>query len=151
MTATDKNDPAWPMLRLYELISGPADLERSWTEIASLYLPGARLRMEIVNAEGLTRSADWSVDEFAKDAAAHYQREGFWEKEIARRVDQFGNIAHIFSVYETSVSDKESPPVARGINSVQMLKRDDQWKIAGIVFQIEQPDLPIPAEYLSNS
>jgi hypothetical protein len=151
MTATDNNNPASPMLKLYEFISGPADLERPWTQIASLFLPGARLRMEIVSADGSVRSSDWSVDEFAKDAAIHYRREGFWEKEIASRIDQFGNIAHVFSVYETRIGDKDSPPVVRGINSVQMLKRNGQWKIAGIVFQMEQPDLPIPREYLKNS
>jgi len=150
MTPIDNNNPVWPILRLYELISGPANHERLWTDFASLFLTGARLRMEIVSADGSVRSADWSVAEFAEDAAGHYRRNGFWENEIGRRIDQFGNIAHVFSVYETRIGDKDSPPVVRGINSVQMLKREGQWKIAGIVFQMEQPELPIPQEYLNN-
>jgi hypothetical protein len=148
MTTEEKTTPEWPMLRLYELISGPAEHERPWDEVSSLFLPGARIRVETVGEDGSVRSFDWSVEEFSKEAAEHYRRLGFWEREIARKTDRFGNIAHVFSTYESRVGDPEGPPVARGVNSVQVLKRGGQWRIAGIVFHIERSDDPIPSEYL---
>jgi hypothetical protein len=143
-----RNSPGWPILRLYELISGPPEHERPWSEVALLFMPGARIRMELTNPDGTIRSNDWLVEEFAREAAEHYRKAGFWEREIARKTEQFGNIAHIFSTYESRINDPNSNPVARGINSVQMLKHNGQWKIAGIVFHIEQPDMPIPDKYL---
>jgi len=147
----DFDAPEGPTLRLYELISGPAEQERPWGEIAELYWPGARLRLEVEREDGSVRSCDWSVDEFARDAAEHYRRAGFWENEIFRRVGHYGNIAHIFSTYESRVGTPNGPPTARGVSSVQVLRRNGQWKIAGIVFHIEQPHLPIPDEYLPPS
>lgn len=150
MRAPDRTAPEWPVLRLYELISGPSDYERPWDEFFSLFLPGARIRMEIRKEDGSVRACDWSPEEFAREAAEHYSRAGFWEREVARRTDTFGNIAHVFSTYESRVGDEKGPPSARGINSVQLLKRDGRWSIAGIVFHIEQPGTPIPGEYLKR-
>ncbi|MFH0777497.1 MAG: hypothetical protein V2A71_02585 [Candidatus Eisenbacteria bacterium] len=82
------------------------------------------------------------------DATA-YRREGFWEREVARRIERFGNIAHIFSTYESRIGDPKSAPVTRGINSVQVLRRGGLWKIASILFHTEQPSTPIPQRYLS--
>jgi hypothetical protein len=148
MSKFSENAPEWPILRLYELISGPADSDRSWEEIAALFLPGARLRVEQIHEDGTVRRGDWSVDEFTIEAAEHYRQNGFWEREIARNVVRFGNIAHVFSTYESRIGDPDSPPLIRGINSVQLLYRDDRWLIAGIVFHMEESTTPIPAEYL---
>jgi len=148
MTSLDNMSPEYPILKLYELISGPADLERPWDEIASLFLPGARLRMELLEENNSVRSLDWSVEEFAQEAAKHYREAGFWEREIAHKTDRFGNIAHIFSTYESRVDDPKSQPVARGVNSVQVLYRQGRWQIASIIFHIERSGTPIPDDYL---
>jgi len=148
MTIPNQTSPEYPLLKFYQLISGPADQDRPWDEIQSLFLPKARLRMEVVEENGVARSVEWSVEEFAREAAEHYRQAGFWEKEIAHKTDRFGNIAHIFSTYESRVGDPQSPPVARGINSVQVVNREGRWQIASIVFQVERPTTPIPEKYL---
>ncbi len=48
------------------------------------------------------------------------------------------------------VGDPESPPVARGINSVRVLRRKGRWRIGSIVFQIERPGTPIPEKHLPS-
>jgi hypothetical protein len=148
MMAPEFDSPEQPLLELYRLISGPADQKRLWDQVNALFLPGARIRMELAEADGSLRRVDWTVEEFAQEAAQHYRQEGFWEREIARRTERFGHIAHIFSTYESRVGHPKSAPVARGINSVQVLKRDGRWQIASIIFHIEQPETPIPDQYL---
>lgn len=149
MPEADDKLPEWPLLRLYELISGSDDYERPWDEISMLFLPGARLRMEVPRDDGSVRSGDWSIDEFARDAGEFYRRNGFWEMEVARRVERFGNIAHIFSTYESRIGDPKSDPVTRGINSVQVLRQGGRWQIVSIVFHMEQPGVSIPQRYLA--
>jgi hypothetical protein len=150
MSAVKQTSLEYPLLVLYQLVSGPAELERPWDQIEALFLPGARIRMEFVEKDGSVRSVDWSVEQFAREATEHYRENGFWEREIARRTERFGNIAHIFSTYEARVGDPASAPVARGINSVQVLRHQGCWRIAGIIFQIERPGTLIPERYLES-
>lgn len=85
------------------------------------------------------------------DAARDFYRESaFYEREIARRVERFGNIAHVFSTYESRVGSEDSDPVARGINSVQVVLSRDRWWIAHLVWDVASPGNPIPPEYLSD-
>lgn len=119
-------------------------------EIASLFMPEARLHMEQTLEDGSIKRGDWSVEDFAKEAGDYYSQNGFWEEEIARQTERFGNIAHIFSTYESRVGDPASPPVMRGINSVQLLYRDGHWYITSIVFHTEGHDTQIPPGYLPS-
>jgi len=65
-------------------------------------------------------------------------------------MERYGNIAHIFSTYESRAGDPRSRPVARGINSVRVLRRQGRWRIAGIIFHIERPGTAIPQKYLGK-
>lgn len=141
------NSPEWALLRLYELISGPADRRRPWDEIRTLFLDGAVLRMVVRLEDGTEKLREWTLDEFTRDAAEFYSGEGFWEQEIASRVERFGSMAHVFSTYESRLGDPDGPPRMRGINSVQLIRGSDRWLIASIVFQAEHEDNPIPEEY----
>ncbi|MGD9140521.1 MAG: hypothetical protein PVJ42_03185 [bacterium] len=145
-----QDGPEWPVLRLYEFISGPADKKRPWDEMRTLFLDGARLRMVVRLEDGSEKLREWTLDEFARDAGEFYSQDGFWEREVSRRVERFGSIAHVFSTYESRVKDPDGPPVMRGINSIQLILGRNRWLIASVVFQTEQEEVPIPPEYLKQ-
>jgi hypothetical protein len=147
----ETNGPEWPLMRLYELISGPADRDRPWDEIQTLFLDGARLRMVVRIEDGSEKLREWTLEEFARDAGEFYSQGGFWEREVARRVERFGSIAHVFSTYESRVKSPDGPPLMRGINSVQLIRGRDRWLIASVVFQTEHCETPIPPEYLHRA
>jgi hypothetical protein len=144
------DSPEWPLIKLYDLISGPADKKRPWGEIRTLFLHGARLRMVVRLDDGSERLREWNLEEFARDAGEFYSQDGFWEREVSRQVERFGSIAHVFSTYESRVKDPDGPPLMRGINSVQLIRGKDRWLIASVVFQTEQEGVPIPPEYQST-
>jgi len=73
---------------------------------------------------------------------------GFFEKEIARRVEVFGNIAHVFSTYEARRKADDEKPFMRGINSFQLMNDGNRWWVVTIFWQGERPDSPIPEKYL---
>ena len=64
------------------------------------------------------------VDQFAerweKSLAARKEKgqpaAGFFEREVARRTDCFGNICQLFSTYEARHSPSDAAPFQRGIN-----------------------------------
>jgi hypothetical protein len=78
------------------------------------------------------------------------QPTGFFEREIGRRTDCFGNVCQVFSAYEARHSPSDEKPFVRGINSIQLLRDGQRWWIASVVWDTERPDNPIPAQYLAG-
>jgi hypothetical protein len=151
MPAADAGDirsPGSIVTALYDVISGPAKEERDWDRFRSLFLPGARVVIAASTAGGEEEVKEWDVEEFVDEASKHYRQKGFWERQIAERTEQFGNIAHVFSSYESRYESEDSDPIGRGINSIQLLQHRVRWWIVGIVFDIEGPQKPIPERYL---
>lgn len=146
----DVMSPESVVAALYDVISGPADEERDWDRFRGLFRPGARLVLGRRPDGGPGASEEVAVadlDEFVPAAASQYAEDGFWEREIAGRIDRFGNVAHAWSTYETRVGSPDSDPVARGINSVQMVREAGRWRIAALAWDVELPDQRIPRKY----
>ena len=130
---------------IYDVISGPAG-ERDWGRDRHLFLPQARLIRTGKRPDGSVRYQVMTVDEFAADAAPILEK-GFYETEIARTTEIFGNIAHAFSTYESRRHPQEAP-FARGINSIQLLHDGERWWVTAMVWDAERADNTIPARYL---
>lgn len=132
---------------LYDVISGPKGKPRDWERFRTLFAPEARLIPVIVRQDEPASIRVFSVDEFIETAGPAFDRDGFYETEIARRTDQFGHIAHIFSTYEARRA-KDEEPFIRGINSIQLVNDGERWKVVTIFWDAERQGQPIPAEYL---
>jgi hypothetical protein len=135
---------------LYDVISGPAGQARDWNRFRSLFVPNARL-MPAVPQQGTpgARVLVWSADDYARRAGAGLERNGFFEREIHRVTEQYGNILHAFSTYESRrTADLAEKPFARGINSIQLLKDGDRWWVVSIFWDSERPGNEIPSKYL---
>ena len=87
------------------------------------------------------------MDEWIEDAGEYLSENDFYEKEILRHADRFGDMIQAFSVYE-SRKDPESQPFARGINSIQLVYNSGRWWIGTVMWDNESKDNPIPGEFL---
>jgi len=144
----DVASPDAILAAVYEVISGPAGQQRDWDRFRSLYLPGARLIPTGPKKEGSGFFArTYTPDEYVARATPYFGKEGFYEKEAARRTECYGNITQVFSTYESRHDPKE-PPFARGINSFQLFFDGARWWIVTVFWQAETPENPIPKEFL---
>lgn len=134
----------------YDSISGAAGKKRDWNRVRSLFMPGARLIPTGNNAEGKITAQVLDVDGFFARSNDYLEKNGFFEKEIARRTEQFGHIAHVFSTYESRHKADDPKPFMRGINSIQLMYDDKRWWIVTIYWQQESADDPIPEKYLKS-
>ena len=75
----------------------------------------------------------------------------FFEKEVSRRTDCFGNVCQIFSTYESRRAPTDEKPFVRGINSIQLVNDGRRWWIASVAWDQERPDNPIPPQYLPGA
>jgi hypothetical protein len=132
---------------MYDVISGPAG-ERNWERFHSLFLPQATLAT-VLHKDGQTLHKVMTPDDYVRGAGAYFQQHAFYESELARRTEQFGNIAQVFTTY-ASRHDPKGKPFERGINSVELLNDGTRWWILSISWDSERPDNPIPAQYLQN-
>jgi hypothetical protein len=69
---------------------------------------------------------------------------------VARRVETFGNIAHVFSTYESRRAPGDKP-FARGINSFQLVRDGKAWKVVTILWDSEREGNPLPEKYLPQT
>lgn len=90
-----------------------------------------------------------SVEDYVTRAGANVEKNAFYESEVARRMETFGNIAHVFSTYESRRAPGEKP-FARGINSIQLVKVGKSWKVMTILWDAEREGNPLPAKYLAT-
>ncbi|MBV9211542.1 MAG: hypothetical protein JOZ52_12970 [Acidobacteria bacterium] len=135
---------------LYDVISGPAGQKRDWNRLRSLFLPGARLIPTGTRPNGETGARVLTVEDYIAQAGPYLEGNGFFESETARRTDAFGNIAQVFSTYDSRHKAEDAKPFSRGINSIQLAFQEHRWYVVTIFWDSERPDNPIPKKYLKS-
>ena len=89
-----------------------------------------------------------SFPDYATSIGPRLEQNGFFEREIHKTVEQFGNVMHVFSTYESRRKAEDPQPFQRGINSIQLLKDANRWWIVTIYWDGERPGNTIPPKYL---
>jgi hypothetical protein len=133
---------------VYDVISGPPG-ERDWTRFRSLFLSTARLTAATKDKDGTVRLRPMSADDYAARAGGYFLKNGFFERPIVNRVQTFGNVAQVFSSYESRHAAGEAP-FARGINSFQLLNDGKRWWVVSILWDEERADNPLPKEFAAK-
>ena len=135
----------------YDVISGPASKPRDWERERSLFYPGARL-MPTATVAGRNdvelAPQILDVEGYIARVAPLFEKSGFYETEIARRVESFGSIAHVWSTYESRRDPSDPEPFMRGINSIQLFNDGKRWWVLSIYWQHESRQHPLPEKYL---
>jgi len=135
---------------VYDVISGPAGKKRDWDRMRSLFFPGARLIPTGPRPGGGYGSRALAVDDYIGRSSGFFEKEGFYEKEVARVTEQFGQIVHAFSTYESRHSPDDAKPFQRGINSMQLMNDGKRWWIVTIFWEAEDEKTPLPEKYLKH-
>lgn len=133
---------------LYAVISGPAGQARDWRRMRSLFHADARLAPMLKARDGGMRTVLLKVEDYISRSGPMLVRDGFFEQEVARRVDAFGDFAHVFSTYEGRRKADDATPFLRGINSIQLVREQGRWFVLQILWEQEADAGPIPPQYL---
>jgi len=73
----------------------------------------------------------------------------FWEGELWRETRLFGDMAHVLSAYETRRS-RNGELMNRGVNSIQLFRREGRWLISAMIWRREGRDVRIPGSASSS-
>ncbi|MEQ9438108.1 MAG: hypothetical protein RIG62_03640 [Cyclobacteriaceae bacterium] len=132
----------------YEVVSGEAGVARAWERDLSLHHPKAVYSFqEEVNGE--LHQVSMSLQDFHQETDTMVAETAFYESEINRETRVFGNIAHVWSTYETRLANN-GPVARRGINSVQLYYSENRWWIISWTFDREKENSKIPQTFDRN-
>lgn len=131
----------------YEVVSGAKGEKSQKERDFSLHRPDAK-----VTTIGQDKDGNFTVRETKLEG--FYEGKGpiiksnFFEYEIARKTEQFGATAHIWSTYEFKLGAKDGPVSGRGINSIQLFNDGKRWWITAEMWDNSAEAGAIPPRYL---
>lgn len=139
------------MTELYASVTRQPGKPFEWQRLRAIMLPGAHLLPQQRQTQGQSRLM--SVDSFIAWIDAGWRGvigterdQGFFERQINMVVDQYGDIAQVFTTYEKGPYQPRQIQ-GRGVNAVQLVKRDGRWWILSITWDEENAAGPLPAKY----
>ena len=128
---------------MYETVSYEEGGHPDWEREAQIFAPGARLVR--INDEGIFEFDRQTYRRDFERMIAEGQLPSFWEGELWRETRLFGDMAHVLSAYETR-RGRDGAVINRGVNSIQLFRRDGEWKISAMIWRREGRDVRIPVQ-----
>jgi hypothetical protein len=123
---------------IYGMISGPAG-PRDWSRQRDSFLPEARQVRTWIDDDGRAQMLSMSLDDYSANTTPFFAANPFYEIETGRRIDLFGNIAHVWSHYEARTSPDNADVERRGINSIQLFNHPEHgWRIIHMIWDNER-------------
>jgi hypothetical protein len=86
--------------------------------------------------------------EAMESLVAEGNMEQFMQRELYSKTEIFGKVAHRISVYEYNFADHEMQKLPRGLNFIQFVQIEGNWRILSMAWFDENENHLIPAEYL---
>lgn len=147
---SDVQSPEAIVNAAYDAIGRAPGAAFDWDRFRSLFLPSANLIPNTEQTGGAFRVL--SVEDFiawieAGTNIGGSNDQGFVEKVVANHVERYGDIAHVFSVYQKHLWDSDQI-LGRGINTFQLVRNGGRWWIAGIAWDEETSGVAIPERYV---
>ena len=135
---TDEEEIGAVVDEMYAMISGPAG-SRDWSRQDNCFLPEARQVRTWVDEQGRPQKLSMSLEEYEANTTPFFNANPFFEVETSRRIDIFGNVAHVWSGYEARTSPSDADVERRGINSIQLFRDPDMgWRIIHMIWDNER-------------
>lgn len=131
----------------YNVVTVKKGEKVSYPRDSSLHAPNALIGIARKNKEGKTKLQLIPLKQYHLASDATLERDGFYEKEISRKVENFGAVYHVWSTYITRQVE-DGPAIGRGINSIQLYFDGTRFWILSWVFDNESNGQLIPEKYL---
>lgn len=129
----------------YEVINGPKGVPRQWDRDRTLYMPGATFVSDS-EKDGKVTAKIITPEQYRRDFQVG---NGVFESEIGRRIEHFGNVAQVRSVSVVR-STPDGPIEDRYVNYFQVYWDGTRWWIAGMVWDKERSNTPIPEAWIGK-
>jgi uncharacterized protein (DUF1697 family) len=131
---------------LYRYVTVEKGQVTDWEEVRKLFIPEAVIVLRVSKDASTVFDVQGWIDDFvAWNEKAHVKERGFSEKIIVLEPRVFRDIANVFVLYEAALTDSDRPP-SRGVDSIELIRKDGRWWIVSITNDLPNAENPIPAQ-----
>jgi hypothetical protein len=156
MSARDAQSIAQLLARLYEVISFDEGDEPDFEGLSALFAAHARItRITPEGTDYLDLPGFLAMTRNMLELGAYTS---FYEFELARQVECFGNFAQVWSVYETRRHRRALGALNRGVNSIQLVRsqateQGASWRVLSLLWDEThaRPDLDLKAVFAKGA
>ena len=138
MTTENRSEILAVIRKLYAALDWNADKLPDWDIFKACFHGTARLYPSARPLEAV------GVDAFVERMDAQRQNgnlAAFSETMLGEDIQTFGNVAVVFSAYETLMNHKTRN---RGLNAFHMARDGGEWKVIGLAWDNEGEGQPLP-------
>lgn len=129
---------------VYELVSWTGGDTPDWEAVRDVFIPEAIVvlryppELKVMSVDGFL--LDWlRFENQLADAGV----DGFQETVTSAETTEFGDIAHVHVVYESSIPGSDRPP-RPGVDLWSLIRQGGEWKVVSVVNELPRDDLTIP-------
>jgi len=129
---------------VYELVSWTDGDTPDWEVVRGIFIPEGIVvlryppDLKVMSVDGFL--LDWlRFQNQLEDAGAS----GFQETVLSARATEFGDIAHVHVVYESSIPDT-GRPARPGVDLWSLIRVEGQWKVVSVVNELPRDGLTVP-------
>jgi hypothetical protein len=124
--------------QLYAVISFEDGDDPNWAGLEAVFSKHARItRITPEGTDHLDASSFLAMTRNMVEIGAYTS---FYEFEVARSVERFGDIAQVWSLYETRRNKDAREALGRGVNSIQLIREQDTWRVLGLLWDETRAD-----------
>jgi hypothetical protein len=127
----------------YESVSGHPG-KRDGERMLSLFVEGGKIGINLTDDEPIHQVA--AV--YLKTERFLTLSTDFFEREIFRATQEFGDMANVISTYGISDAMENTHYTARGVTVFQLVRQGGRWWILSTMWQRESDETPLPAHLL---
>jgi len=139
------------MAAFYAVPAGAAGEARDWDRYRSLFVPEARMIPARSGPDGAAGTIFLPITEYIDANKVYFEKGGFRDTEVSRRVEEFGNMVSVWSTFESRRNATDPKPYIRGINSIQLLKDGSRYWVVNVYWDFERPGNELPEKYLTKT
>jgi hypothetical protein len=133
----------------YDVVTIKKGEKISYERDSLLHIPGALVGSVTADKNNKISLSYNSLKIFHNISDPSIEKTGFYEAEIARKVEKYGGIYHVWSTYESRY-EAGGKVIDRGINSIELYFDGSRFWIITWVYDNERAGNPLPAEYLNK-
>jgi len=123
---------------IYACISGAAGAPRDWQHFRYLQRPDARSLRTVIDANGNVHADEFDIAGYIANVEPFFAKNDFYEIEIANRIERFGQVAHVWSLYEARPAPDSPILLKRGANSIQLFNDCERWWVVCTIWDNER-------------
>jgi hypothetical protein len=134
------DDPAIARLleQLYEVISFEEGSEPNWEGLHGVFSENASItRVTPDGTDFMDRASFLAMTRNLLEIGAYTS---FYEFEVARRVERLDDVAQVWSLYETRRHRTACEALGRGVNSIQLLRQQQGWRVHSLLWDETRAD-----------